>query len=109
MDDICEFSILGSSNSTDKLKRYFKSLLPSGVPSSMPCPCCKKVMVRSDRYKKERSNLHPLMAIAKVLSTTNYSQGNNEGVSVLCEECCNKSNKTVLLPTCYVILEEEQD
>ena len=81
--------------------------MSSGVPSSMPCPCCGKIMVRPDRYKKERSDVHPLMTIAELLCIKNCSQTTKREVSVLCKECCEKKKETVSLPIHYVILEKD--
>ena len=100
MDNICEFRVLESSSDMNKLKRYFKSFMYSGVPSSMPCPCCGKIMVRSDRYKKERSYMHPLMFVATG-KHGNERQCTAGGTTVLCENC--SKNQLLTLPKHYII------
>lgn len=77
-------SITGKfDNSPDVLKEYFLNFLHSGVPSSMPCPYCGKVMVRPDRHKKDKAFLHPVMGVTHT---------EKQDSIVLCEECYNNMN-----------------
>lgn len=83
MNKVAKIKIVGDFNSTSEaLKDYFSSFLHCGIPSSMPCPYCSKVMVRPDRYKKARSSSHPMMGIVHT---------EEEKTVVLCEECYRRN------------------
>ena len=83
MDKTVKIKIVGDFNSTSEtLRNYFSSFLHCGIPSSMPCPYCGKIMVRPDRCKKERMPFHPLMGVVNT---------EEQKTVILCEECYKRN------------------
>ena len=77
-----------SVTSKEYLKLYFKEYLKCEIPSSMPCPCCKRLMVRpKERHTEEYKQRHRYM-IGTIIKGKNVL-----GLIAICEDCYNKGLK----------------
>lgn len=80
-----------STSSREYLERYFKERLKCGIPSSMPCLCCNRLMVRpKQQHSEEYKQRHRYMIGTKIISE------NASGIIAICEDCYNKGLKQEL-------------